>query len=83
MPGTHDGLCKRLARVRLRARAVFGGAKMVLDKGTHPGALKDAVTSPGGTTIAGVASLERSGLRSAMIEAVMAAANRADELSKL
>jgi pyrroline-5-carboxylate reductase len=63
--------------------AVFGGAKMVLEKGLHPGQLKDEVTSPGGTTIAGVHSLERSGIRAAMIDAVMAACNRADELSKL
>ena len=64
-------------------RAVFGGAKMVLEKGLHPGQLKDEVTSPGGTTIAGVASLENSGLRAAMINAITAAATRADELSKL
>ena len=56
---------------------------MVLQKGLHPGQLKDEVTSPGGTTIAGVHSLEKSGIRAAMIDAVMAAATRADELSKL
>lgn len=56
---------------------------MCLDKGLHPGQLKDEVTSPGGTTIAGVHSLETSGLRATMMNAVQAAANRADELSKL
>lgn len=56
---------------------------MVLDKDMHPGVLKDLVTSPGGTTIAGVHSLEKSGLRAAMMDAVVAASNRADELSKL
>lgn len=63
--------------------AVYGGAKMCLEKGLHPGQLKDEVTSPGGTTIAGVHSLEMSGLRATMMNAVQAAANRADELSKL
>ena len=62
---------------------MYGGAKMCLDKGLHPGQLKDEVTSPGGTTIAGVHSLEMSGLRATMMNAVQAAANRADELSKL
>lgn len=56
---------------------------MVLDKEMHPGVLKDLVTSPGGTTIAGVHSLERSGIRAAMMDAVVAASARADELSKL
>ena len=62
---------------------MLGGAKMVLDKGKHPGQLKDEVTSPGGTTIAAVHALERAGLRAAMIGAVEAAALKADELSKL
>lgn len=48
----------------------------------HPGALKDMVTSPGGTTIAGVHELEKGGFRATCINAVVAAANRADQLSK-
>jgi pyrroline-5-carboxylate reductase len=64
------------------SHAVVGGGKMVLAKG-HPGVLKDLVTSPGGTTIAGVHSLETSGVRGAMMNAVAAAVARADELSKL
>lgn len=66
--------------LRFAAQTLLGAATMVLETGMHPAALKDAVASPGGTTIAGIEALERGGLRAALISAVTSAANRAAEL---
>jgi pyrroline-5-carboxylate reductase len=79
--GVAMGLPRSVAQ-RLAAQTVFGAAKMVLETGQHPGALKDAVASPGGTTMAGLAELERAGARSAVISAVAAATARSKQLSK-
>lgn len=64
----------------LAAQTVFGSAKLLLETGEHPGRLKDMVTSPGGTAIAGLHTLESGGLRRTLIDAVEAATTRAAEL---
>jgi pyrroline-5-carboxylate reductase len=79
--GVRMGLPRDMATA-LAAQTVFGSAKMVLETGHHPGTLKDMVTSPGGTTIAGLHALERGGLRAALMDAVEAATRRATELAK-
>ena len=66
--------------LRLAAQTVRGAAEMVTSSGEHPAVLKDQVTSPGGTTIAGIEALEAGGLRATLISAVQAAAQRSAEL---
>ena len=73
--GVLMGLPRDLA-LQLSAKTVAGAAEMVLQSGLHPGALRDQVASPGGTTIAGIEALEAGGLRSALIAAVRAGAER-------
>lgn len=79
--GVRMGLPRDVA-TRLAAQTVLGSARMVLATGQHPGQLKDAVTSPGGTTIAGLHELERGGLRGILMDAVEAATERSRELGQ-
>lgn len=64
------------------AQMVQGTAKLMLESGDHPGVMKDAVCSPGGSTIAGIRALERGAVRAAAMEAVIAATERNRELGK-
>jgi pyrroline-5-carboxylate reductase len=80
--GVKMGLSRQQARL-LSSQTVLGAAKMVLEGQYHPGELKDMVTSPGGTTITGVHTLEKGGMRAALIDAVEAATRRGQELGKM
>ncbi|MBC8135596.1 MAG: pyrroline-5-carboxylate reductase [Fibrella sp.] len=77
--GVRAGLPRDTART-LAAQTMLGSAKMILTTGTHPMALKDAVTTPGGTTIAALGVLESGGLRGTLMDAVRAAAERSKEM---
>jgi pyrroline-5-carboxylate reductase len=77
--GVKVGLHRETA-LMLAAQTVFGSAKLLLDTGMHPGQLKDMVTSPGGTAIVGLHTLESGGLRRTLIDAVEAATQRSEQL---
>ena len=79
--GVLMGLARPTATL-LAAQTVLGAAKMVLETGKHPGELKDMVTSPAGTTIAGMHALESGGLRGLMMEAVRRATERSEALGR-
>jgi pyrroline-5-carboxylate reductase len=78
--GVACGLPRDLS-TKLAAQTVLGAARMVLETGEHPGALKDAVTSPGGTTIEGIHELEKGKMRGTVMNAVRAAADKARKLA--
>jgi pyrroline-5-carboxylate reductase len=79
--GVKVGLARATAQ-DLAAQTVLGSAKLLIETGEHPGRLKDQVTSPGGTAIAGLHTLEAGGLRTTLMNAVEAATHRARELGK-
>jgi len=79
--GVAAGLPRDIA-TKLAAQTVLGGAKMVLETGLHPGALKDMVTSPGGTTIEGLHELEKGKVRGALMNAVRAATEKSKKLGQ-
>jgi pyrroline-5-carboxylate reductase len=79
--GVNMGL-DRATAMTLAVQTVLGTARLLSDTGSHPGQLKDMVSSPGGTTIAGIAALEEGGARSAFIRAVERATLRSRELGR-
>lgn len=79
--GVHAGLARKTA-ITLAAQTLLGAAKMVLETGQHPAVLRDQVTSPAGTTIAGVRVLEQKGVRAALIDAVAAATEKSKAMGK-
>lgn len=80
--GVKMGLSRQDA-LFLSSQTVLGAAKLLLETKEHPGQLKDRVTSPGGTAIAGIHTLEKGGLRTTLINAVEAATNRSKELGEI
>jgi pyrroline-5-carboxylate reductase len=79
--GVACGLPRDVA-TKLAAQTVLGAAKMVLETGQHPGALKDQVTSPGGTTIEGLHELEKGQMRATVMSAVRAATEKSKKLGQ-
>src|SRR5260370_12022009 len=79
--GVKVGLSRRTSQL-LAAQTLLGSAKMLLETNEHPGKLKDMVTSPGGTAITGLHTLENGGLRTTLMNAVEAATRRSRELGE-
>lgn len=79
--GVAAGLPRPLA-TQLAVQTVLGAARLAAESGEHPALLREAVTSPGGTTAAALATLESAAVRAAFVDAVRAAAKRSEELSK-
>ena len=79
--GVAAGLPREIA-TKLAAQTLLGSARLVLETGLHPGALKDMVTSPGGTTIEGIHELEKAAVRAALMNAVRAAAEKSKKLGQ-
>ena len=79
--GVRYGVPRALA-YELAAQTLVGAAKMVLETGEHPGKLKDAVCSPGGTTIEGMYALEKGGMRAAVMDAVGATVEKTMRMAK-
>ena len=79
--GVQMGLSREVA-LKLALQTVYGSARMALESGKHLGELRDEVTSPGGTTIAGIYALEQKGFRGTVMEAVASATRRSQELGK-
>ncbi len=79
--GVRVGFPRQMA-ITLAAQTLYGAAKMVLETGEHPAKLRDMVTSPAGTTIAGVHVMEQKGVRAALMDAVVAATSRSREMGQ-
>lgn len=79
--GVQAGLSREVA-LKLALQTVYGSAKLAMESGKHLGQLRDEVTSPGGTTIAGIYALEKNSFRGSVMEAVWNATRRSQELGK-
>ena len=80
MAGVKLGIGRKTSTL-LAAQTLLGAAKMVLERGEHPAAMKDEVTTPAGCTVDGILELEEGGLRVTLIKAVMRATERAKQLA--
>jgi len=80
--GVKMGIPRDVA-TKLATQTVLGAAKLVIETGKHPAILKDEVTTPGGTAINAIHMLETKGLRSVLIDAIVTATQRSQELSRL